>query len=412
MNIIPLHSIVVLIGPVCCGKSTWAKNNFEKHEIIEADEIRAELSGDKNNHTLDKIVWNEIHRRTELRIGLGQRVVVDATNLKSKDRKGFFEIADSCGAQLIYVPVITRTLEERLAGAENFLEQQELEKSQSVYLSNLRDIESGDSGKASVASISSDIVCYPHSNSIPNKLLVVGDVHGNYDAMQRAVETAANKNLFLVWLGDVIDYGPHNLKCMKLAYDTIRLGKAIMVLGNHERKLDRWISSDWGDNYHGKLSESNKITVNEILSLNNYRRTRFSAAWSALNSWCYQHVVKDQFMFTHGAASKEMWHISSHRLHGPNSNLAYFGQVDDLNPTRTDGYPNRIWNWVNDVPAGHTVVVGHDWIDRLNNRITIKTNAQGGRVVVVDCGSSKGGRLGGVIVDLQQDTIEELYFDG
>ena len=94
MNIIPLHSIVVLIGPIRCGKSTWASSTFENHEIIDADAIRVELCGDRNNHIVNNSVWNEIHRRTELRISLGQRVVVDATNLKSKDRKGFFVVED------------------------------------------------------------------------------------------------------------------------------------------------------------------------------------------------------------------------------------------------------------------------------------------------------------------------------
>ena len=410
MNIIPLHSIVVLIGPIRCGKSTWASSTFENHEIIDADAIRVELCGDRNNHTVNSSVWNEIHRRTELRISLGQRVVIDATNLKSKDRKGFFEIADTYGVPLIYVPAITKSLEERILLFPQ--DRQEIEKSEAVYRNYLRDTESGDSGKASVVSLDAQVVYHPDYTSIPNNLLVVGDVHGNSDAMQRAIETATNKNLFLIWLGDVIDYGPHNLKCMKLAYDTIRYGKAMMILGNHERKLDRWITNDWGETYHGKLSESNKTTVNEILSLNSHRRTKFASAWNALNSWCYQHIVKDKFLFTHGAASKQMWDISDRRLHGANGNLAYFGQVDDKSPTRGDGYPNRIWNWVNDIPADYTVVVGHDWIDRVNNKVTLKTNSQGGRVFVVDCGSSKGGRLGSIIVDLKQNTIEELYFDG
>lgn len=409
MNKIPLHCIVVLIGPLQCGKTTWAINHFQKHEIISATDIRAELCGDHNNHTMNHYVWDELYRRTELKISLGQRVVIDATNLKSRDRKGFYDISEKYGVELIYVNPILNPLSNRLGS--DFISREDIEKSNNVYLNSLHEIQSGDNGKAQVYGIDSDIVHHPQNGKLPDNILVIGDVHGNYDAMLRAVETAANKNLFIVWLGDVIDYGQFNLKCMKLAYDTIRNGNAMMILGNHERKLDRWISNNWGATYHGKLSDSNKLTVNEILGLSEQGRIKFSAAWAALNSWCFQHIVSDEYLFTHGAASVNMWTNINRRLYGVDANLAYFGQVDNI-VKKEDGYPNRIWDWVNDVPAGKTVVVGHDWLDRVNNEITIKTNDHGGRVVAIDCGCSKGGRLCGVIIDLKTSFIDPLYFDG
>ena len=86
-------------------------------------------------------------------------------------------------------------------------------------------------------------------------------------------------------------------------------------------------------------------------------------------------------------------------------------EVSERQPNRGDGYPNRVWSWVDTVPTDHTVVVGHDWLDRVNNCVTLKTGAQGGEVYVVDCGSSKGGRLGSVVIDVASRSVTPQYWD-
>ena len=58
------------------------------------------------------------------------------------------------------------------------------------------------------------------------------------------------------------------------------------------------------------------------------------------------------------------------------------------------------------------MVVGHDWLDRVTNSITVKPGDLGGQVLVVDCGSSKGGRLGAIEVNTQENSYTVHYFDG
>jgi hypothetical protein len=105
-----------------------------------------------------------------------------------------------------------------------------------------------------------------------------------------------------------------------------------------------------------------------------------------------------------------MWHLTGQRMHGTNGNFAFYGQVDEDHP-RVDGYPRRIWDWTSDIPAGKHVVVGHDWLDRLNNNITTMTNEQGGKTFAIDCGSSKGGRLAGLHVNTKTDRWVVQYFN-
>jgi protein phosphatase len=239
----------------------------------------------------------------------------------------------------------------------------------------------------------------------------VGDVHGNLDAMHKAIQTAKQEDRFLVWLGDVVDYGSENLRCIRTAYETVAAGRAHMIWGNHERKISRWISNNWGQQFRGRLSDANLATIREIEKLPADSLTRFHTAWQALENWSTQHWVTSNWMFTHGAATVNMWNTHNHRLLGMDQEHAYFGEVQDERAKTPEGYPVRTWDWVNSVPNNHTVVVGHDWLDHDTCRVTVKHGTQGGQVICVDTGSGKGGRLGGVAIDIETQKWEERYFD-
>jgi hypothetical protein len=185
-----------------------------------------------------------------------------------------------------------------------------------------------------------------------------------------------------------------------------------MIWGNHERKISKWIDSNWGERYSGRLSEANTATVDQILSLNPERRQRFLSVWRALENHSQQFWRSNNWLFTHGAAGPQVWQTPHcHRLTGSLGEMAYFGQTDKVNPTRSDGYPNRVWDWVNSVPENHNVVVGHDWVDRTTNRVVTKRNNNGGTVYCVDAGNSKGGRLAAMQIDTLTQKTEEWYFD-
>lgn len=66
-----------------------------------------------------------------------------------------------------------------------------------------------------------------------------------------------------------------------------------------------------------------------------------------------------------------------------------------------DGYPVRLYNWIDEVPMGKTVIVGHDKMPIYNINITapmIVTNKNGGRTVFMDTGCGKGGYLSGAVI--------------
>lgn len=410
MEKIPLHSIVVTIGTTHSGKTTWCRDTFPESQILGVCQLRQELTGSSENFTQDRQVWSELHRRARLRVEMGQRVVVDASNLKKQDREPFVNMADDLGVPVFYVLLDRPLADKRHANnVNNYL----LAKQQQTWSMEQRNILSGDGHKATVIKNLQQLqIAQNGTPRAPTRLLVVGDVHGDYGSMAKAVDYARNNDLFIVWLGDVIDYGANNLKCMKLAYQSVSYGQGHMIWGNHERKIDRWIHAEWGKHYDGRLSDANLCTIQEIESLNPLRKTRFLAAWRALANWSTQHLTVGKWLFTHGAASNAMWAATGHRLPGDLGNLAYFGEVDNRDPTRHDGHPNRIWNWVNTVPAEHTVVVGHDWLDRQKCEPVVKINSEGGRVIALDTGNSKGGVLSALDLDVTTNQYKILKFAG
>jgi protein phosphatase len=409
MNKIPRHACVVLVGVALSGKSTWAHEHFNSQEILCVAQLRAELTGNSRNFTQDRWVWQELYHRAHVRLRMGQRVVIDSTNLKREDLNHWSAVCVELGVPIQFVHMHTPELEllerARAQGvAEHVIRKQQVMLNQTLQsIRHVKHIQSSWFTPDQVEVVSSDQV-------LPDQLLVVGDVHGDASAMQWVINLAHTQNRHLVWLGDVVDYGAQNLACVDMAYESVSNGEAHMIWGNHERKIDRWIHADWGTRYQGRLSDANWMTVREIEQLSVTQNQKFASKWCALSNWSTQHVTRGAWMMTHGAAHPSMWHTHSHRLSGEAGNMAFFGEVHDVQPTRADGYPNRTWRWVDEVPTGHTVVVGHDYLDRVNHAPVIKQNAHGGRVICLDTGNSKGGTLSVMAVDTNSQEFEILQY--
>ena len=402
MNNITLHSIVLMVGPSGSGKSTIATQLFPQHEIISSDTVRAELCGDFRIQTRNDDIFDEVHRRTELRIKMGQRAVVDATNIRARDRKFFVDLAQKYMVKLYYL-VVNRSITDKLSTGGWRLEVNGLiERHDETFRNNMRDILNGD-GVATVIHWLEDVRVITRGSIEEsalrggyNKVMAVGDVHGNITEARATASIADHDNAFTVYLGDVIDYGDHNLDAFWFVYHRVIEGKALMVWGNHERKLDQWLRHGFGASYRGQIGHGMQKTINELNDLKD--RTAFSAAWCAMESLSRQHYVWGDRLFTHAAATVGLWKSTDHRPGGEHGQLAYFGQVDRAVPMRDDGYPNRIYDWIQQVPAGKTVIVGHDI--RGTDHPMIVENTIGGTVIFLDTGSSKGGKLSHVTFNL------------
>ncbi len=407
MEQINLHTLVLMVGPSGAGKSTAIGTLFNETEVVSSDKIRAELLGDFQIQTNQDAVWAEVHRRVQQRLLFGQRVVVDATNIRGRDRRVFVNMANQFAVELVYV-VVNRPLEEKLATAGWRAEHTGLiEKHDETFNNNLKEIMRGDGVARVIVYGKDDITVVKHVNDSANDhaawfdrgVMVIGDVHGNYTEFKQMVAEAGEKNLNILFLGDIIDYGDDNLVVFNRVYDLVRKGRARMIWGNHERKMTRWVDANFGRTFKGSVTHGLAKTLAEVyaeLNKNPEFEMQFTAKWRMMYSNSRQHWVYNNYLFTHGAATVGMWDKKGHSLTGYHSNMAFFGEVDDKQPNREDGYPNRVYNWVDQIPAEKIVVVGHDPRDK--TAAFMVTNSMGGQAIFLDTGSSKDGKLSCIIV--------------
>lgn len=361
---IPLNSLVVVIGAADLSA-------FPAYEVVDFQQIIEELVGEANRPDINYQVWNEIYRRVTVKLSMGERVVVRANVYRKSTRLSLTQYAVKMALPVFYL------IEETDDGE---------------YRNNERDFTRGDGVAEVILTSTPYMVVEKYRGDIlqrvvntRNGITAVGDIHGCVAPLQQALEWASSRNNIAIILGDLVDYGPNPIECVDIVYRAVTRGNALMVIGNHERKIERWLIQSRQGDVRVKLSEGNRVTTDAISQLSPTDRERFEQRFRALMNLSHNHWVAGDVLFTHGAASPTMWDITSSRLSGEDEHMALFGQtIGSTSP------PTRIYSWVDDIPAGHTVVVGHDI--RSREKPHTETGAQSGKAIFTDCGSGKGGK--------------------
>lgn len=406
---IPLHSLVVMVGPSGAGKSTVSSALFNKYEIVSSDSIREELTGDLTSQHYNSLVFSEFHRRIDLKLSIGERVVVDATNLRKKDRMTVAHIGAKHHVPVFYL-VINRPIDEkiktggwRVSDSHNGV----IEKHEEIFTSQLPDILNGD-GMATVIDLRDQKIPYNNIEVIQKMdmknikydliargfrgIRMVGDIHGMARDFQETVTDANDKSLFILSLGDIVDYGPDSAQCIDIMYKLTMHGLGIMIIGNHERKFEKYIIQKRDGNIKIQVRGGLQATVDQLESFDAQKRKTIENRFMYIMNHARHHIVIDnKHLCAHASATAEMWKLSQQRLSGLHENRAVFGEIDKDSPTNDDGYPNRVYNWVDDIPFGNTVYVGHAILSR--DEIIIKHGKLGGKAMFLDTGSGKDGKL-------------------
>lgn len=382
MKKIPLHSLVLVFFPK--GQSQFEK--FAQYEIVDQKEVSYGMVGEENRRDLHELVQKEMISRISQKIGLGERVVVNGDLLSRADRLALINPAQRAGIPIYYL----------LNDLPDDLSEDDIKAiTRGDGLANVidsRDEEFIVIEKVQPCSVASEIRTRGF-----NGVIAVADVHGMVDSLKGAIEWAQTRNLFMIFLGDIVDYGPNPLECVDLVYDAVTRGRGVLCMGNHERKIHRWLQQSNQGEIKVRLSEGNKVTTQAIERLRFDDRYRFESKYEALMHLSFHHVVIGKTLFAHGAAEPEMFNIKTSKLTGSFENISLFGEVDRGTKTKENGFPNRIYNWVDRIPKDHMVVVGHDILSTTFPHQ--KDGELGGRAVFMDTGSGKGGRL--TTADLQ-----------
>jgi hypothetical protein len=320
---IPLHCLVL---------TTARANGFAGHEYLSRRTILYDLVGDSERADLHGIVYQELRHRIELKLSLGERVVLLTDDLSKADLEDLAARADKQGAHVL------RIADESLVPV----------RPPTWY--RLRADYQG--------------------------ITVIGDIHGDLTQLQEALEWARSRRHFAWLLGDILDYGVNTLACVEAVHQAVTHGYAGLILGNHERKIARWL-----DQKHIRVSDGNRVTIDALGQLKPDDRRRWINRFRALLAHASLMTQMADVTLIHAAVHPSLWTVPDQAAV---EQYGLYGQGE------INGKYHRVHHWVHEVPRGQTVLVGHNVISPLPLVITGK---KGGQVVFLDTGCGKGGHL-------------------
>ena len=366
---IPLHSLVLHFIPDLEAEYEY-DDRFLSYEVLSYAKIAYEIFGSSSLYHTQHDVWSELKHRVYTKLWLGERVVINASQLKKSDRDGITQIAVDLGINIFYI-------------FDQYPEDKDLSK--------------GD-GVAQIVTGNFELLRkFEHVNLSKeikenySGLCVIGDVHGNHEKMMNAVLWAKMRNTLPVFLGDIIDFGAKSIECVEEVYNLVIRNQAIFLMGNHERKIFKWLNKLHNKSIKLHLSEANKQTIDQIKKMSLREKKCWEAKFRTLMNLGHIHLFIDNVAFIHAAYHPDMLDYKNRRtLPFELEKRALFGEfIED--PDWTKDVNNAAYKWIDDIPKNMTVFVGHE--PRNMFKPYHEINVNGGEVYFMDTGCGKGGHL-------------------
>ena len=390
---IPELSLVVLIGSSGAGKSTLSKRLFKETEIISSDQCRAMISDDENDQTVSKEAFELLHYIAAKRMQRGLLTVIDATSVQPAARKPLVELA----REYHFLPVaLVLDLPEKVCAARNEARPDRnfgvhvIRKQRSSLRRSFRQLNregfkqvhqlKSEEEVDAITTITREKL-YSNKKDISGPFDIIGDIHGCYDELillleklgyqvipfQEAdgtdtVRVIAPDNRKLIFLGDLVDRGPQSPAVLKLVMSAVSDGIAWCVPGNHDIKLQKYLSGKKVQIRHG-LQE----TIDQLAGESDAFKQKVADFIYGRTS----HYLFDEgkLVVAHAGVKESMQGrgsgaVRSFCLYGETT-----GEIDEF------GLPVR-YDWANEYRGEAMVVYGHTPVPKaewLNNTIDIDT---------------------------------------
>ncbi|MCB1883866.1 MAG: metallophosphoesterase [Geminicoccaceae bacterium] len=218
-------------------------------------------------------------------------------------------------------------------------------------------------------------------------VLVVGDVHGHPARLDPFLAFAREHRLFALSVGDLVDRGPDSVGCLARFRALEAAGDGLWLRGNHEDKVFRALIGR-----PVKRTEAIERTLGEFAT---------DEGGEGLRHWFLDAYPKAPYVVrfrnvvvAHGGFARRM--LEGKGTFAPSLKArALYGQPG--RQLKADGKPVRLYNWVEEIPGGVTVVIGHDPISR--ETLLTRANRGGGRMIHLDSNAAKGGSLSALHLD-------------
>lgn len=370
MKNIPHHSLILLFGNT---NKEIINYYFDDHEILNLQQYITMLFNENIRYDIYNEAIDGLINLINTKLYLGERVLLDFTNIKFSDRFKITEYAKNLNLPIFYIFL-----------DKNF--------SADKSLFNGDDVAEIIDERYPKFNVFKKIENLENHISSYSGITVIPDVHGMYESLKDACNWAHKNNNYIIFLGDVIDYGPKSLDCINLVYDLITRNNASFILGNHEVKISRWISDKTVN-----LTEANLKTINLLNNLNDLERKKWISKFKTIFNLAYNHINYRNFCFSHGGVYKEHFYNNDRLLHGKMLEMSLYGER--FNNKRT-------FEWCNNIPENKTVVVGHTIRSTLKSYI--HKNKNNSSVIFLDSGCGKNGQL--ITMDIKNDKIRNYNY--
>lgn len=387
---IPELSLVVLVGVTSSGKSTFAKRLFKPTEIISSDECRTIVSDNANDQSATNDAFELLYYIAEKRLKNGLLTVIDATNVQRESRRGLIELARKyhCIPVAIVLDLPNNICQERNKLREDrklgrhVIRQQSQQLRSSLrklkyegfrYVHTLKSVEEIDN----ISQISREKL-YNDKKELTGPFDIIGDIHGCFDELKELLEKLHYKienddvgapsygykvthpeDRKVVFVGDLTDRGPNAPEVLRLVMSMVNSGIALCVAGNHDAKLQIYLSGK-----PIKLEYGLDVTAEQ---LENESDEFKNEARQFLRSLVSHYTFDDgKLVVAHAGIKEEM----QGRASGAVRSFCIFGELTG----EIDEYGVAVrYNWAKDyrgkakVVYGHTPIVEAEWVNKTIN---------------------------------------------
>lgn len=244
-------ALVVLIGHMGVGKSTWSNKYFLPHQIVSTDNIREQLTGDFENQDCNDAVFPILFKTIEERAKLGYFTLVDCTGSGSvlqhlcEMKKTYGRPIHAVRFEDLAPEDITK---ERMQHRMKYLstmerQQKRIRRVQIPKAFKTHQIPRNTDVKARImpSNDRSGWTLDPAYNWI-----AIPDLHGEHEFLRKLLgyvdETYSADKYRLLFLGDIVDRGASSYETFKMVWDRIRNHGAAHTTSNHDYKFYRWLN--------------------------------------------------------------------------------------------------------------------------------------------------------------------------
>lgn len=396
---IPDFALVVLIGASGSGKSTFAAKHFLPTEIISSDHCRGLVSDDETDQSVSADAFELVRAIAEKRLKHRKLAVIDATNVRAADRKGWVELARRWHAlpvALVIEPGIDICIERNKTRPDRQFGGQVVQRMVSEIRKGLRGLQREGFRQVWQLSTPQSVEAatvtrqplWTDKRADHGPFDIIGDVHGCADELEgllrelgyavswddrRQVSVTPPPGRKAVFVGDLVDRGPRSPDVLRIAMHMEEAGSAYVIQGNHDRKLFRWL-----DGRNVTIGHGLQQSIDQFLAEDDAFRSKAKTFLDSLRSHAW--LDGGKLAVAHAGLKEEMIGRGS----GAVREFALFGEttgeMDEFGlPVRRD--------WASEYRGDAAVIYGHvatSEVQWVNNTLCIDTGCvYGGKLTAL-----------------------------